>query len=137
MSVPWWPSWTKPSVYSIHSRSSDKKFVIIWGLLMWESLHFGEDHHQSGSDWFCRVSYETWSNTITLSVHGSFIYHRYQPLISNEYSMVCSITCFCLANYYVLRHQGAWPLAVLINQSLIMDAKSIIVPNVYYKMYTS
>ena len=80
MSVPWWPSWTQPSVYSIHSSSSDKKFVVICRLRMWVSLHFCEDHHQSGSNWFCLVSYETWSNTVTLSVHESLIYHRYQDL---------------------------------------------------------
>ena len=99
MSVPWWPSWTKPSVYSIHSSSPDKTLVVIWRLLMSVSLHFCEDHRQSGCDWFCLVSYETWSNTATLSVHGSFIYHRYKPFICNKYSMVCSVTCFCLANY--------------------------------------
>ena len=127
MSVPWWPSWTKPSVYSIHSKSFDKTFVVIWRLLMWVSPHFCEDHHHSGSDWFCLVSYETWSNTVTLSVHGSFIYHRYQPLICNKYSMVCLITCFCLANNLLLCFETpGWPIAVLIKQSLLMDAKSII-----------
>ena len=99
MSVTWWPSWTKPSVYSIHSSSSDKTFVVIWRLLMWVSLHFCEDHHQSRSDWFS-LKRKVWHfHVVTLSVHGSFIYHRYKPFICNKYSMVCSVTCFCLANY--------------------------------------
>ena len=38
--LPWWPSWIKDSIYSIHSSSSDKKFVVIWRLLMWVPLHF-------------------------------------------------------------------------------------------------
>lgn len=33
-------SWTKHSVYSIHSSSSDKKVVVIWRPLMSVSLHF-------------------------------------------------------------------------------------------------
>ena len=50
MFVPWWPSWIKHSIYKIHSRSSDKKFVVIWSQCTDVSIS-EEDRHQSGSDW--------------------------------------------------------------------------------------